>query len=276
MEELREDFFSIELFPDFDTLDIHKNNRMHCFFIVQRPFEDTAASELLTNLIVKGCRDFVFWGAEEKSWHSACDIADMNANPDVEEDIALTTSYDDIFAFASELNFNLEIEDASEPYYLFYDDAEAYTKVVAKLWHYRLPHKYPKRYLALTVEPAQGITPEEIVASLAVDNSEQNLARAMAIANNKAGWLGGELDETTGERYIALRARFNTWSTLERELYGRIRSILQAENDAGIASHVLGEFGSYIESLPFMERNGYMDGSGWWIECECGVQGGSI
>ena len=134
MDKLRRSFVSIKLFPD--TLDIAPNKNAHCYFIVQKPFNSKLASELLASFVLKGCRDFVFWGMEQNQWHTACDMVDIENNRAWEEDISLTTSYDEIGEFAYELKLNLEIADPSEPFFLFYDDMDAYSEVVKRLWHY--------------------------------------------------------------------------------------------------------------------------------------------
>lgn len=53
---------------------------------------------------------------------------------------------------------------------------------------------------------------------------------------------------------------------------GRVgRSVVQQdrwdswpENESG-SHHVLSGIGTHYIVLPFMERNGFLDGSGWWI-----------
>ena len=63
-------------------------------------------------------------------------MVDIENNRAWEEDISLTTPYDEIGEFAYELKLNLEIADPSEPFFLFYDDMDAYSEVVKRLWHY--------------------------------------------------------------------------------------------------------------------------------------------
>jgi len=266
MKILRSDFFSIDYLTE--SVSIPQNSKMHCFFLVEAPFYQELAVRILSELILKGCRSFTFFGAEEAAWHTACDMADIDNNPNWENDTAITVSHDNLRGFYSDLNLNLEIEDPDEPYYFFYDDSELYSKVISKLWYYRIPHKYPKRVIALTSEPISDVTPEQIRGALVNDNSERALAKALAIANNEAGWLGSELDELSDEDYLIQRPRYDDWVTLEKELYSKILGILKSENEQGLANHILGEFGMYFEALPFMERNGFEDGSGWWIEHE--------
>lgn len=59
---------------------------------------------------------------------------------------------------------------------------------------------------------------------------------------------------------------YNAWRDLENATYQRIWNILKLENDSGKANHILSGIGTYYIVKPFMLRNGYHDGSGWWIE----------
>ena len=98
--------------------------------------------------------------------------------------------------------------------------------------------------------------------------SNADLASAYADVSNKLGGLMHELDDPD---YFSVRGKveqsFAMWQDLEEDLYDRIVSILRSENEAG-SHHILTGLGTHFVVLPFMEREGYRDGSGWWISTE--------
>ena len=53
---------------------------------------------------------------------------------------------------------------------------------------------------------------------------------------------------------------------IQKELYSKVLSILEKENELGIANHDLSKAGLHFRIEPFMVRNGYRDGAGWWIK----------
>ena len=116
--------------------------------------------------------------------------------------------------------------------------------------------------------PLEGYNPDEVRSWLAVDNSDAQLARAMASVNNQTGWLGHDIDdpdndEETNNRIIA---EHNAWWTLEKELVAEIICRLEHENKTAGTQHVTSGIGYYYVVKPFMERNGYRDGAGWWVK----------
>jgi len=53
-----------------------------------------------------------------------------------------------------------------------------------------------------------------------------------------------------------MKARFEAWWALQEELVKKVAELLQCEFKP-----------PYIELVtPFMERNGYRDGHGWWMK----------
>ena len=64
-----------------------------------------------------------------------------------------------------------------------------------------------------------------------------------------------------------VKQSFAMWEELQDLLYEKIVNILRAENEAG-SHHVLSGIGTHYIVLPFMEREGFRDGSGWWIKDE--------
>lgn len=90
---------------------------------------------------------------------------------------------------------------------------------------------------------------------------EQELAEAYAMASNKA-WLVEDdvhdYEEGTPEYQEACRVT-DDWFAVEETLRNKIFTILKSEGvDVSTERYI------YVLK-PFMERNGYRDGGGWWI-----------
>ena len=91
--------------------------------------------------------------------------------------------------------------------------------------------------------------------------TEGELADLFAATDNKARWIcDGEYDFEEGtEEYAAARENTDRWFAIADELKERIFKILKEE---GIE---IPQKGQIIVLEPFMLRNGFVDGCGWWI-----------
>ena len=111
-------------------------------------------------------------------------------------------------------------------------------------------------------EPMPGISPADIKARHSGLLSEQCLADAFAISSNKFWW--GEDDvydyEVDTPEHQAACAITDAWGELMDYYKSQVFSTLQAE---GV---VIPETGQNTVLKPFMLRNGYIDGNGWWIK----------
>ena len=110
-----------------------------------------------------------------------------------------------------------------------------------------------------------GATSNDIRALLEQDHSEKMLAAAMAAVSNQTGYIHHDINDPDINDTIreVIEEQFDTWWGLERELVTRISNILICENpEKGIPENT----GYHFIIQPFMERNGYRDGSGWWIK----------
>ena len=110
-------------------------------------------------------------------------------------------------------------------------------------------------------EPIPNKTPTDVRGYFAERKSERDLADAFAIASNKFWWVEDNVydyEEGTPE-YIAACAIADEWGALMDEYEERIFAILRNE---GISIANRGKSVLY----PFMKRNGYRDGNGWWIK----------
>lgn len=117
--------------------------------------------------------------------------------------------------------------------------------------------------LILTTEPFVGFMPNDLRGWLRSNREDKDLATALAEVHNHTGCLGHELDESNDQW---LTYAFEEWWKLEKELYELIRSSMQQANQSGRANYDLAQNGLYYLVKPFMEANGYRDGSGWWVK----------
>ena len=127
---------------------------------------------------------------------------------------------------------------------------------------------FPEGAEILFSEPLEGFMPDDIRQWLSDHDNEHGLAVATARVHNKVGWLHHDLNDPDIPYTLEIRAVFDEWYSFEKELYERIITILRAENASGKANHTITEKGLHYVILPFMERNGFRDGSGWWVEKE--------
>ena len=115
-------------------------------------------------------------------------------------------------------------------------------------------------------EPLTNHTPAEALQWFASITNEHTIAAAHTVVSNHIGFLMHELD--ADDPWI--EEAYDAWREVEEVIYQRILSILKAENDSVMADHTLSGIGTHYIVKPFMIRNGYRDGSGWWLEdTEC-------
>ena len=111
-------------------------------------------------------------------------------------------------------------------------------------------------------EPIPNKTPTDVRGYFAERKSERDLADAFAIASKKFWWVEDNIydyEEGTPE-YIAACAITDEWGALMDEYEERIFMILRNEGAE------IPETGRIKVLEPFMKRNGYRDGNGWWIK----------
>ena len=107
--------------------------------------------------------------------------------------------------------------------------------------------------------------PSDLRVWLTGHNSDADLACALAEVNNRVGLLGHELDELE-DRWLLFA--YEAWWEVELELYDLIFASMKASNQRVETEYNLAQEGLYYRVKPFMERNGFQDGSGWWIKSE--------
>ena len=87
-------------------------------------------------------------------------------------------------------------------------------------------------------------------------NDNASLAEATAYVWNQVGCMMHELDDSD---YWFLW-EYDTWETLQDELVEECISRSQSMQILPARS------GTYFQIMPFMHRNGYRDGNGWWVK----------
>lgn len=122
--------------------------------------------------------------------------------------------------------------------------------------------KVDKDIIVVSSEPSPDMTLEmaEIAARDCVTESE--LAALFATVENKAWWIEDEeydFAEGTVEHKQAVE-KTELWFALADKLRKRVFGILQSE-DVEIPST-----GQITVLEPFMKKNGYRNGQGWWVK----------
>lgn len=116
--------------------------------------------------------------------------------------------------------------------------------------------------LILTTEPFVGFMPADLRNWLQRNSKDEDLAVAMTEVHNHVGCLGHELDESD-DRWLTYV--FEEWWALEKEICEMITGSMRQANLSGEANYDLEQSELYYLVKPFMEKNGYRDGHGWWI-----------
>lgn len=133
--------------------------------------------------------------------------------------------------------------------------------------------RLPQNTLILTTEPFVGYMPADLRAWLNTNNRDTNLATALAAVNNHVGLLGYSLDETDDPWLLYA---YEAWWEVELELYDLIFSSMKRSNQLGETDYDFNQGGLYYRVAPFMERNGFQDGAGWWIQASEKLNGPAI
>lgn len=121
-----------------------------------------------------------------------------------------------------------------------------------------------KDIVVMAEEPCKEITIESLVEKYTQAVSEKDIADVYAIADNKMWWTAFDLDEFEEEtqEYRDVYEIFQALEQLTNKIQDAIEKIMISEGMD------LSESGKRAMVVPFMERNGYCDGNGWWINME--------
>ena len=123
--------------------------------------------------------------------------------------------------------------------------------------------KLPENTLILISEPLVGFNPDDVRVWLTSHPDDHSLAIALAAVHNQTGSLGHELDDSDDPWLLYA---YESWKELDQDLYARVIETMNAANQRGEASYDLSPKGWYSIAKPFMEKNGFMARTGWWVE----------
>ena len=123
--------------------------------------------------------------------------------------------------------------------------------------------KLPENTLILITEPLVGFNPDDVRVWLTSHPDDHSLAIALAAVHNQTGSLGHELDDSDDPWLLYA---YESWKELDQDLYTRVIGTMNAANQRGEASYDLSPKGWYNLAKPFMEKNGFMAETGWWVE----------
>ena len=116
--------------------------------------------------------------------------------------------------------------------------------------------------IVMASEPIPNKTPSDVRNFFATRDTEKHLADAFALTSNKFWWVEDNVydyEEGTPE-HAAARDLADEWGALMDEYEEKIFMILRNEGAE------IPETGRIKILEPFMKRNGYRDGNGWWIK----------
>lgn len=111
-------------------------------------------------------------------------------------------------------------------------------------------------------EPVPDLSAKMVTEAIERIKTEQELADLFAVVDNKAKWVDDDVydyEVGTAEYQQAIKAT-NEWFALSDKLRDKIFAILRAE---GV---FIPETGQIDVLEPFMKRNGYRNGQGWWVK----------
>lgn len=117
-------------------------------------------------------------------------------------------------------------------------------------------------------EPLKDYSPNDIRAWLKNNTGDANLATAYAQVSNQVGWIGHEVDDPDNDEKTnkSIMERFEKWWALDKEIQQTIFTRIEAYNKEHGTNYPTSGKGTHYLIEPFMNMNGYRDGSGWWVE----------
>ena len=118
-----------------------------------------------------------------------------------------------------------------------------------------------KDIIVMGSEPTPKLSLEDAMNIYLSVKDEQSLAVIYAVVNNKAWWLAHDIDdyEESSKEYFEQCKLVDDWFEIASKIEEDIFEILRGE---GV---VVPETGIIKVLQPFMDRNGYFYGTGWWI-----------
>ena len=143
-----------------------------------------------------------------------------------------------------------------------YADSSLYTREPLKGSAVLKDIDISKDAFVMCQEPSPDLTIEKANEIFDKIETEKDIADLFAIVDNKAWWIEDEeydFEEGTEEHREAVE-RTDMWFALSNKLRNMIFDILKHE---GVE---IPDKGQIVVLEPFMKRNGFRDGQGWWIK----------
>jgi hypothetical protein len=119
--------------------------------------------------------------------------------------------------------------------------------------------------VTISSDPFKGYCPDNIRKWLNENDNEKGLAMAIARVDKHIGLLMHDLSFLEEPELSLASSAFYDWRKLQDELFAKVINILEAENAAEKANRKISDKGSRNVIMPFMERNGFHDATGWWV-----------
>lgn len=130
--KLSNNFYSMDLITGKTTLTPTRN--FHCFFIVEHTYDKAFVREQALQLLMSQCKNFEFYGTYSRDWELGFDEVDVMLHPGDDEDIALTSAWNNFDAFVESLEVALSSRTfIPSDIYLIYDDDAVYKAVLQKV-----------------------------------------------------------------------------------------------------------------------------------------------
>lgn len=127
----------------------------------------------------------------------------------------------------------------------------------------------PKGTEVLAFNPCEDICAKEMQRRIAMISTEEELTMMLAYVSNRFWYMEDDLYdyEIGSDEYETLRREVSEWGEMMHSLDLRALSILREENEGGLLNHNLDmSRGSQAVINILMERNGYSDAGGWWVQ----------
>lgn len=124
----------------------------------------------------------------------------------------------------------------------------------------------PKNCVIMMREPLEGYTPDDIREYLTENSNDWRLATAFAMVWNQTGWVMHDVDdpdydEETQKMYFD---RYKVWRDLDDEL--RRAVIARVTEQSNLAEGSVPEMDVHDQIDWFLNQNGYICCSGWWVK----------
>ena len=116
-------------------------------------------------------------------------------------------------------------------------------------------------YNVLEQEPFLGFMPQDVHDWIITHRNEQDIADAYAAVYRQVNCLM-HLEDEIDDPWVGVA--YDNWKAVLEEIHEIIVATLAEDNRTKGTNYPLSGIGTYYVVKPFMERNGYHDGRGWW------------